>query len=106
MAINLSTYTKSVDFARKTLHATAGNLDVLTLPAHCKVLTIRAAGTGKVRIANTGSQDAAIGTDFFEIAIGGALTLKSAQLAVAPLRITGTVNADTVEFILESALDG
>jgi len=106
MAIDLSAYSRPWAFARKTLHATAGNLDVITLPTWCKQVTIRAAGSGSVKVTHTGNQDAAIGSDYATVANGATLTLQSMQLSGFSLRLTGSVNGDPVEFILESGRDG
>lgn len=106
MAINLSTYNKPMATARKTLHATAGNLDILTVPSWCKFLEIKAAGSGAIKITHTGAQDAAIGTDYFQIANGGAYIFDSVALSTFSLRLTGTVNSDTVEFVMKAGLEG
>lgn len=107
MAINLSSgYNAPWAVARKTLHATAGNLDVLTLPSWCKFLEIVAVGTGDVRFTHTGSQDAAIGIDFMPISNGGSYKLNSTQLSGYQIRITGTVNADYVVFIMKAEWEG
>lgn len=105
MAIDLSAYSAPLACPRKTLHATAGNLDVLTLPDWARQVTIRAAGSGNVKLTHTGSQDAAIGTDYLTIPSGASANLKGSGLASYPLRITGTVNADPVEFVLERGED-
>ena len=105
MALDLSAYNAPIATLKKTTHATAGNLDVLTLPTWCKVLTILAAGTGTIKLTYTGAQNAAIGTDYFPIAAGGSLKLKAIQLGGYPLRITSTVNSDPICFILESAIE-
>lgn len=105
MAINLTAQTAPIAFVRATLHATPGNLEVLTIPTWCKVITIRAAGSGDVKISHTGAQDAAItSTAYVTIPNGYSLVLKAVQLAGFPLRLTGTVSSDPVEIILESAL--
>lgn len=105
MAIDLSALSAPWAFARGTLHATAGNLDVVTLPSWCKCLTIRAGGSGNVILSHTGAQDSAIGaTTKFTVAVGNAITLRSAQLSSYPLRLTGSVNSDPVEYILEQSV--
>ena len=101
MAIDLSSNTQPVAFARTTLHATAGNLDVLTLPTWCRQVTISAIGTGNIKITHTGSQDAAIGSNYYTILNGEKLSLRNVRLHNTLFRVTGTVNSDPVEFILE-----
>lgn len=106
MAIDLSTYSKPLATARKTLHATAGNLDVFTVPSWCKFLEIKAAGSGAIKFTHAGSQNSAIGTDYFTIANGGSYVFNSVELSTFQFRITGTVNADTVEFVMKAGLEG
>lgn len=103
MAIDLSAVSGPWAFQRATLHATPGNLDVVALPPWAKTLTIRAAGEGAVKVSATGAQDAAV-TEYCSIAPGDALTLRSVQISTYPLRLTGTVESDPVELILESAM--
>lgn len=107
MAIDLSAATAPISFHRVTLHATAGNLDVLTLPRWVKQLTIRAAGTGSVKVSHTGNQDAAISATLLHtVPVGDSVTLRSVQLSNYPIRLTGSVNSDAAELILESELHG
>ena len=102
MAIDLSANTQPVAFVRGTLHATAGNLDVVTLPSWCGQVTIRAAGTGNLILSHTGAQDAAVGaTTKFTIPNGGSVTLKVLNPASYPLRVTGSAGGDPVEWLLE-----
>lgn len=106
MAIDLSAVSAPIAFVRGTLHATAGNLDIVTLPSWCRQVTLRAAGSGSLVISHTGAQDDPAGsTTKFTVAVGDSITLQGSGLSSYPLRLTGTVNSDPVEFILESRGD-
>lgn len=104
MAIDLSSYSPPLAFARKTSHSTPGNLDVVTLPSWARSVMIRAAGTGTVKLAHTGSQDAAVGSDYFSIPVGDSVSIPL-RGTTTPLRVTGTVASDPVEFALSAAVE-
>lgn len=101
MAISLTSYNAPIAFVRKTTQASAGNMDVVSVPSWARQITIRAAGSGSIKVAHTGSDGAAIGADYTTIAAGGALSFPVRE--DFPLRVASTANADSVEFILEQA---
>lgn len=104
MAIDLSAVSGPWAFRRAAAHATPGNLEVVTIPDWCKTLTIRAAGSGSLKLASEGTQDAAVGSHYLTLEAGQAVTFRSVHVSRYALRLTGTVSSDPVEFILESAM--